>query len=334
MSGTRQNCFVTLSGECFELEFQSTELPAGRSGVSYLYYVTDLRLKRGKRLVFLVAPSDTPGAETSCLNSIRGAFDSGVFSFDDPHNAMEFRELPFKRRMLGAPPPSASDVEVRQLIINAAYWLSWKFSGRQPVQFDTSADLDYLNVESTMVQQNQWLLAEQGLLEKSPLPGVGWPTAKLIELFESGQKAERPDEWVFPPKTTFDAFKTMRGIFHTAKQQLFIVDNYIDDTLLDMLAAIPAKPQIRILTYKPDADLRVALRRFIDQYGGAGEVRLHAKEIHDRAIVVDEKNFYALGASIKDLGRNLSLMNKLEDSAAIETLRASLAAIWASAPVL
>lgn len=334
MSDTNQNSFVTLGGECFKLEFQSTELPVGRIGVSYLYYVTDLGLKRGRRLVFLVAPSDTPGAETVCLNSIRGALDSGIFSFDDPHSTTEFRELPYKRRMIGAPSPSASDVEVRQLIINEAYWLSWKFGGRQPIQFDSPADLDYLSVEATVVRQNQWLLEERGLLERSKIPGMGRPTAKLVEFFESREKIERPNEWVFPPKTPFDAYKTIKGVFHGAERQLFIVDNYIDDSLLDMVAAISAKPQIRILTYRPSADLRIALRRFVDQYGGSYEVRLHSKEIHDRAIVVDEKTFYALGASIKDLGKNLSLMNKLEDPAAIETLRAALAEIWVSAPVL
>jgi hypothetical protein len=55
------------------------------------------------------------------------------------------------------------------------------------------------------------------------------------------------------------------------------------------------------------------VKRFQSQYKKRVEVRLHQKEIHDRAIVVDEKEFYTFGASIKDLGKQLSVLNKLED---------------------
>jgi hypothetical protein len=112
------------------------------------------------------------------------------------------------------------------------------------------------------------------------------------------------------------------------------VDNFLGSDILDMIAAISTKPTVKILTHKPTADFRVAVSKFLSQYGGSIEVRLHGALIYDRAIVVDDRDFYALGASIKDFGKSLSLINKLEDSAAITTLRSTLAAIWGSASVL
>lgn len=57
----------------------------------------------------------------------------------------------------------------------------------------------------------------------------------------------------------------------------------------------------------------------------------HNAEIHDRAIVIDDLGFYALGASIKDMGMKLSVVNRLEDAESTSRLRAELNRIWASA---
>jgi hypothetical protein len=324
---------VTLGGECFQLEFQRTSVDIYRDGVFYLYHITDLKADRGKRLVSLVTPTDHPGLENARINAIRRAFDSGAFSFEDPYDPITYRELPFSTEDAN-PKVRANDAEIRQLIMNAAYWLSWKLGRRMPVQFDGPADLDYLGVDSGVIQQNQWFLERKGLLLESNIPGLGRPTEKLIEIYESQQSTQTTTEWVFPPKTQYDAFKTIKTILRSAKRDILLVDNFLGDDALDMLAALPTKPAVRILTHKPTPDFKVALSKFLSQYGGSIEVRLHSAQIHDRAIVVDDQDFYALGASIKDFGKGLSLINKLEDPAAISTLRSSLSAIWNSASKL
>jgi hypothetical protein len=196
---------VTLSGECFEVEFQSTEVNPHRDGVSYLFYVTDLRSGKGRRLVSLLVPSDTPGLDKACLNAIRRAFDSGAFDFDQPYDPMVFKELPFTRADIG-PQPRASDAQIRQLIRTKAYWLSWKLGNRYPIQFDSSVDLEYLGIDTLVVRQNQWFLEQKGLLEQSTVPGMGRPTGKLIEEFESQRTAPLPTESSIPSSTaTLDA---------------------------------------------------------------------------------------------------------------------------------
>ena len=86
-----------------------------------------------------------------------------------------------------------------------------------------------------------------------------------------------------------------------------------------------------VLTFKPSPDFKIAITAFKKQYGQSVEVRLHQKEVHDRAIVVDDRHFFALGASIKDLGEKLSLLNKVEDPANITRLRSAFQAIWSLA---
>ncbi len=113
-----------------------------------------------------------------------------------------------------------------------------------------------------------------------------------------------------------------------------MVDNYLGSSLLEMIEAVPSKPAVRLLTFKPSIDFKVAVTAFKKQYGQSVEVRLHQREVHDRAIVIDDRDFFALGASIKDLGDKLSLLNKVEDPANIARLRAEFHTIWSSASPL
>lgn len=43
-------------------------------------------------------------------------------------------------------------------------------------------------------------------------------------------------------------------------------------------------------------------------------------KFHDRFIVIDDKEMYHLGASIKDLGKKCFEINKIEDMEIIETM--------------
>ena len=138
-----------------------------------------------------------------------------------------------------------------------------------------------------------------------------------------------------PRGTQWDAFKAIRQILQSAKREIFLVDNYMSDDVLDMVAALSPKIKVRLLTSKVDADFKVAVSRFRGQYAlHQLEVRRHSAEIHDRAISVDNAQWYALGHSLKGFGGKLSLINKLEDVNAIQTLRNTLEKIWSAAALI
>jgi len=335
------NQFVTIGGECFEVKFQSEQAHPDRDGVSYLFHIVDLTKDRGKRFISLyrsgpdklwVSNYDAR-IETVRVNTFRRAFDSGTLHFDARYDEGKYRELPLTSTDFNLPSP-ATDMEVRQFIIHKAYWLSWKYCNRFPVQFDEPVDLEYLGVGDGVVGRNQWLLEEDGLLERSKIPGLGRPTARLVKTYESTQSTELPNERVFPPGTQYEAFKLITGILRSAKREILIADNYLNEDVLDMLAAVPSHPAVKLLTHKPRPDFRVASQRFKVQYRDALEVKVHSAEIHDRAVVVDDDQFYALGASIKDMGGKLSLLNKLQDPASINKLRSTLQTIWSSSSPL
>ena len=316
---------VTRSGECFDVQPQGTDRGGNRDGILHYFHLIDLVKSRGMRMVsvFRGGPRDfyAPTVaefdrriDTVLLNTIRRGFDSGELTFDVPEGATYYKEILLSDSDF-KPHASASDQEIRQFIVHEAYWLSFRYGKRLPVQFDSVTDLEYLGVKVEDIRRNQWVLEEEGLLEKSKMSGNGRPTLELVKLYESPQSTTLRNEQVFPKGTQYDAFKAITNILRTAAKRIFVVDNYLDSLLLDMIEAIPSKPAVQLLTFRPSADFKAAVTAFQKQYGRPVDVRLHQKEVHDRAIVIDDTHFFALGASIKDLGGKLSLLNKVEDPA-------------------
>ncbi len=174
-------------------------------------------------------------------------------------------------------------------------------------------------------RENEYAMQrEQGVLQRKFSQGAG-------QISEGEQGTALPNETVLTKGTQYEAFKKVTAILRSAKREILIADNYLNDEVLDMLLALPAQPVIKLLTFKPASDFKVALKRFQGQYRLTVEAKTHSAEIHDRAIVVDGIQFYALGGSIKDMGTKLTFLNKVEDATNISRLRTELERIWAAA---
>jgi hypothetical protein len=328
--------YITRNGECFEATLESTDRWPNRDGVFYLFRLKDMVKNRGTRLVSLgrfgprelLDPQYDTRIEAVRLNTIRRGFDQNELNFDtlDEHCCKELR-LSYSDFQ---PQPTSSDTEVRQFIMHKAYWC-FQIAYQYLVQFDSPLDLEYLGVDSNVVRRNVVFLQGKGLLEQSQFPGVSRASMDLIEAYEAKQTKALPREIVFGAGTPFDAFKQLSEIFRSATKDILIVDNYLSHGIFDMLLAVSSQPNVKLLTFKPSPDFKIAAAAFQKQYQRPVEVRRHNAEIHDRAIVIDDVQYYALGASIKDMGVKLSVVNRLEDAASTSRLRAELNRIWASA---
>jgi hypothetical protein len=137
-------------------------------------------------------------------------------------------------------------------------------------------------------------------------------SAKFDEVFDLLQQPETVKQSVFYKGQFYDAYQLIRDIIKQAKASIIIIDNYIDDTLLDTLASKSKGVIVTIITSSVKKVSPQALAKFNKQYG---EIRIViSKDFHDRFIVLDNKEVYALGASIKDLGNKCFEISKVADT--------------------
>ena len=126
-----------------------------------------------------------------------------------------------------------------------------------------------------------------------------------------------PVEGVFYDGQLFDAYKFAVDLIRTAKQSIVLIDNYVDDSVLLMLSKRYEGVMAVVYTRKVCEQLRLDLERLGKQYPPV-EVRICTK-CHDRFLILDDKDVYHIGASLKDLGKKIFAFSKLDLPATVIT---------------
>lgn len=112
-----------------------------------------------------------------------------------------------------------------------------------------------------------------------------------------------------PVGNSFDAYAAVSKILKTAKNDIFIVDPYLDETvLIDFGSTVPEGVHLRLMADAKNhkTSLVAAGQRWVAQHGMARplEIRLaQSRLLHDRLIFVDGASSWALTQSIKDFAK-------------------------------
>lgn len=101
----------------------------------------------------------------------------------------------------------------------------------------------------------------------------------------------------------YDAYTFIQSIFENANNEIIIIDNYVDRSILDRLVVKKNNVKVTIYTNINTRLLKRDINTFNSQYGEL-DVRYTTK-VHDRYIVIDQIKLYHLGHSIKDLGKKI-----------------------------
>ena len=118
-----------------------------------------------------------------------------------------------------------------------------------------------------------------------------------------------PVEGVFFNGQIFDAYAFASDLIKSAKKRIILIDNYLDESVLLMLAKREPTVTAKLITHHISNQLHLDIEQHNRQYPS---IEVEEKTgIHDRFLIVDD-TIYHLGASLKDLGKKLVAFSKME----------------------
>ncbi|MCC5917168.1 MAG: virulence RhuM family protein [Cryomorphaceae bacterium] len=126
-----------------------------------------------------------------------------------------------------------------------------------------------------------------------------------------------PTQGVFFDGQVFDAYELASKIIRAAKQDIVLIDNYVNETTLTHLNKKKKGVNTLILAKNVSKQLALDIQKANEQYGNY-TVKVFDKS-HDRFLITDQKEVYHLGASLKDLGKKWFAFSKM-DKSSVETI--------------
>lgn len=137
--------------------------------------------------------------------------------------------------------------------------------------------------------------------------------AKLIEHDQKidffVKTALPPVEGIFFDGQIFDAYKFASDLIRSAHNSIILIDNYIDDSVLMLLSKRKTNVTATIYTAQISKQLLTDITKHNSQYPQIDIWQF--KQSHDRFLLIDNKDIYHIGASLKDLGKKWFAFSKL-----------------------
>lgn len=99
----------------------------------------------------------------------------------------------------------------------------------------------------------------------------------------------------------FDAFSLIVSLIQKAEKEIVLIDGYVDIGTLNLLTKKNENVTVVMYTLKRTKLSQEDVNNFNSQYPLL-EVR-YTKVFHDRFLILDKKNVYHIGASLKDAGK-------------------------------
>jgi|GEM_PF-6876836 len=130
------------------------------------------------------------------------------------------------------------------------------------------------------------------------------------------------EERIYDENSPFDFHNDIRDIINLAENEVFIVEPYIDEDLLEItLRGIKNSINIRILSnlHNPKGKFVKISNKFISQHKGSFDVR-ETDRVHDRGIFIDKAMGWVIGQSLKQGGKKPTYIVKLRDSKKLESV--------------
>ena len=104
----------------------------------------------------------------------------------------------------------------------------------------------------------------------------------------------------------FEGYSFIKNLFKKAINRIIIIDSYLDYSVLEMMNDCDVDITIYIASHTPISNREISLFQ-----NGHNLNVIRTNNYHNRFIVIDDE-LYTVGSSIKDIGKKISQITKLE----------------------
>lgn len=160
------------------------------------------------------------------------------------------------------------------------------------------------------LSQNASLFTRMETIEKRQISYEIKTDSKIdLVLNALEDKNKTPNQGIFYNGQIYDAYAFVNDLLKSAKKDVTLIDNYIDDTIFTLCSKYP-KIKFTIYTHTINKSLKLDYEKYKKQYENI-ELK-ETKEFHDRFLIIDEKQVYHIGASLKDLAQKVFAFSKID----------------------
>ena len=169
---------------------------------------------------------------------------------------------------------------------------------------------EYL-LKGYVINENRVIVSNDNYIElKNQVTSIN---NRLIKIEDKVLDKEFSLNKIFYNGEFYDSYTLIQSIFEYAHNEIIIIDNYTDRTILDRL--VVKKENVRVIIYTNQQTNKIResdLIMFNKQYGLL-EI-INTNKVHDRYIIIDRDKLYHLGHSIKDIGKKISTIIETDKS--------------------
>lgn len=157
------------------------------------------------------------------------------------------------------------------------------------------------------------ILSRLDVVERRQIADQSRNEERFDTIFKAMDGGDFPPQKVFFEGKHYDAYSFAKKLVRKAAKKIVLVDGYSDEVTLDILSQKKGGVAVLVATSQKMIDKHltsVAVEKFNKQ-----NPTLTVKAVgtfHDRFLILDDKELYHFGASLKDLGRQYCAVSKMD----------------------
>ncbi len=250
------------------------------------------------------------GVETKHINqAVRNNKDKFLADFSFQLDDEEFKNLQSNNLTANF---SKTRINPKVFTEQGVYMLATILKSKVASQITVTIIRTFANMRK-LISSNHFYTEQLKNIEKRQLTYEISSDENFDKIFKALESNDTPQtQGIFFNEQIFDAHNFVSDLIRSAKISIVLIDNFVDDSTL-LLFSKNQNIDVTIYTNTFTKALKLDLEKYNKQYKDI--IIKTNKKFHDRFLIIDNKEVYHIGASLKDLGKKTFAFSKMEDLA-------------------